>query len=90
MSSDPPNPKDTADANQVEDRPPKELENLFKFALLNKENTLNGQYLNFDNGKAPLIPTEPGDMIILSDADKARIYAPWRSSVIVKIFKKKN
>ncbi|KAM3381618.1 hypothetical protein P3S68_007191 [Capsicum galapagoense] len=60
----------------------------FKAALLNKTDSLNGDYLMRYNGKSPLVSTETGDTVILSAEDKERIYAPWRFFVIVKLFKK--
>ncbi|KAF3649439.1 hypothetical protein FXO37_18963 [Capsicum annuum] len=81
MPPDPPDPTET-----ITEEPPKDS---FKSILLNKENRLNNQYLNFNNGKSPLISHELEDTISLSEQDKERIYDPWKFSVIVMMFKKK-
>ncbi|KAF3614437.1 hypothetical protein FXO37_35945 [Capsicum annuum] len=88
-SPGPPDLMETNDPPHIADPKPTKLEMAFKAALLNEENSLNGHYLMGDNGKLPLMPTETGAIVLLSPEDKERIYAPWRFSVIVKLFKKR-
>lgn len=83
---DPPDPLEThTDMNTLKES----TKDSFKAVLINKENSLNGLYLENDKWKAPMLPQDLGDAINLSEEDKERIYAPWKFSVIVKVFNKK-
>ncbi|KAK4713763.1 hypothetical protein R3W88_019670 [Solanum pinnatisectum] len=64
-------------------------EHSFKEILLNKGKELNRTYNSVGDpcNSNEDLSSEP---IILTEEEKARIYLPWKHSVIVKLFGKKN
>ncbi|KAF3613991.1 hypothetical protein FXO38_35930 [Capsicum annuum] len=85
---DPPDPMEITNTSKEPNQESIEGKSSFKSILLNKANSLNGNYLSHHNGKMSQVSEEIDDTIVLREKDKDRIYAPWRFSVIVKLFKK--
>ncbi|PHU01302.1 hypothetical protein BC332_31089 [Capsicum chinense] len=84
-----PDPPDPMETQSNTDLSKETIKDSFKVVLLNKETSLNGPFVASDKGKSPMIPQDPEGVVNLSEKDKERIYAPWKFSVIVKVFNKK-
>ncbi|PHU25972.1 hypothetical protein BC332_04304 [Capsicum chinense] len=64
-------------------------EHSFKEALLNKNPDLNWEYNQLNNKDKGTMACLDSEAIPLSWEDKMRIYQPWESSLIVKMYGKK-